>query len=116
MARSWSILEVGNQRVEAKNGVGKCMTEMWIEAIGIVAGILGIIAWFPQIHEVWIKKHHEGISLSTFSVVSVALVLWLIYGFLIHSLAVIFANIFTLIVILAVLIGVWRLRRLQNES
>ena len=27
------------------------MAAMWIEAIGLVAGALGIVAWIPQIRE-----------------------------------------------------------------
>ncbi len=92
------------------------MVEPWIEAIGLLAGLLGIVAWVPQIREVWVHQRHEGISLSTFSVVTVALVLWLIYGVLIRSMAMIVANVFTLVVILAVLIGVRRLRRLESDA
>jgi MtN3 and saliva related transmembrane protein len=86
------------------------MAEPWIEAIGLVAGALGIVAWVPQIRDVWVYEQHEGISLTTFSIVTVALTLWLIYGVLVDSLAMIVANVFTLVVILAVLIGVRRLR------
>ena len=86
------------------------MAAMWIEAIGLVAGALGIVAWIPQIRDVWVHERHEGISLATFSVVTLALALWLIYGILVESLAMIVANVFTLVVILAVLIGVRRLR------
>ncbi|MBL6733671.1 MAG: hypothetical protein ISP84_03905 [Candidatus Poseidonia sp.] len=92
------------------------MVEPWIEAIGLLAGLLGIVAWVPQIREVWVHQRHEGISLSTFSVVTVALVLWLIYGLLIKSLAMILANVFTLVVILTVLIGVRRLRHLEGDG
>ena len=86
------------------------MAELWIEAIGLLAGALGIVAWIPQIRDVWVHEQHEGISLTTFSVVTVALTLWLIYGVLVDSVAMMVANVFTLIVILAVLIGVRRLR------
>ena len=86
------------------------MAAMWIEAIGLLAGALGIVAWIPQIRDVWVHEQHEGISLTTFSVVTLALALWLIYGILVESLAMIVANVFTLVVILAVLIGVRRLR------
>ena len=86
------------------------MAAMWIEAIGLLAGALGIVAWIPQIRDVWVHERHEGISLTTFSVVTLALALWLIYGILVESLAMIVANVFTLVVILAVLIGVRRLR------
>ena len=92
------------------------MAEMWIEAIGLVAGALGIVAWIPQIRDVWIHEQHEGISLTTFSVVTVALALWLLYGILVESLAMIVANMFTLVVILAVLIGVRRLRKREAEA
>ena len=81
------------------------MAELWIEAIGLLAGGLGIVAWIPQIRDVWVRERHEGISLTTFSIVTVALSLWLIYGVLVESLAMIVANVFTLTVILAVLIG-----------
>ena len=92
------------------------MAAMWIEAIGLVAGALGIVAWIPQIREVWVEERHEGISLTTFTVVTVALFLCLNYGFLIRSVAMAVANIFTLAVILAVLIGVRRLRLREQTS
>lgn len=92
------------------------MAEMWIEAIGLLAGILGIIAWIPQIREVWINKRHEGISLATFSVVTIALGLWLLYGVLIESVSMIVANIMTLSVIFAVILGVVRLRKAESNQ
>ena len=92
------------------------MAAMWIEAIGLVAGALGIVAWIPQIRDVWVHERHEGISLTTFSIVTVALALWLFYGLLVDSLAMIVANVFTLAVILAVLIGVRRLRKREAET
>jgi len=87
------------------------MAEVWIEAIGLLAGGLGIVAWVPQIRDVWVHERHEGISLTTFTVVTIALSLWLLYGVLIESVAMIVANVFTLVVILAVLFGVKRLRK-----
>ena len=87
------------------------MAIWWVEAIGLVAGGLGIVAWVPQIREVWVHRRHEGISLPTFGLVSVALLLWLVYGLIVESPAMIIANVATLAVILAVVIGVMRLRR-----
>ncbi|MBA4694998.1 MAG: hypothetical protein H2066_04010 [Candidatus Poseidoniales archaeon] len=92
------------------------MAELWIEAIGLFAGVLGIVAWIPQIREVWVNKRHDGISLATFSVVMVALGLWLVYGVLVDSVAMIVANIMTLAVILAVIIGVVRLRKSESTN
>ena len=92
------------------------MAEMWIEAIGLFAGFLGIIAWVPQIREVWVNKRHEGISLPTFSVVTIALGLWLLYGILVDSISMIIANVMTLTVIFAVILGVVRLRRAEVQN
>ena len=89
------------------------MAELWIESIGLLAGILGIVAWIPQIREVWVNKRHDGISIATFSVVTIALGLWLVYGILIESISMIVANIMTLTAIFAILFGVVRIR--NNE-
>ena len=84
---------------------------LWIESIGIIAGILGIVAWVPQIYRIWIEKKADGISVPTFIVIVFALVLWLIYGFLVDSIALIISNIMTLIVIIAVLIGAFKVQK-----
>ena len=86
------------------------LMSMLIEAIGITAGVIGILAWGPQIKEVWVNKKHEGISLPTFCIVSFSLTLWLIYGIAIDSLAMIIANILTLTVIGIIILGVIRIR------
>ena len=87
------------------------MASWLIEGIGIAAGIIGVIAWGPQIVEVWKHKRHDGISLPTFSIVAFSLSLWLIYGIAIKSTAMIFANILTLSVIAIIIIGVVRIRK-----
>lgn len=92
------------------------MAEPWIEAIGLVAGFIGIIAWVPQIIEVWVHKQHEGLSLTSFGAVSFALGLWLVYGILVESIAMIVANIMTLTVIAAIIIGAWRARKAVDAT
>lgn len=92
------------------------MAAVWIEAIGLLAGVIGIFAWIPQIIQVWVHKRHDGISLTTFAVVSFALTLWLIYGVLVDSFAMIAANIMTLSVIGAVILGVLRVRRSEEQT
>ena len=87
------------------------MTSPVIEGIGIAAGIIGVVAWGPQIVEVWKHKRHDGISIPTFSIVAFSLSLWLIYGIAIKSTAMIFANILTLSVIALIIIGVVRIRK-----
>ena len=58
-----------------------------------MAGLLGVIAWLPQLHRVMIQRLHEGISMPTLLTICLALVLWIIYGFLIDSMAIIGSNI-----------------------
>jgi len=87
------------------------MIPIWVEAIGVLAGFLGVIAWIPQLQRVWSEGKHEGISVPTFALISVALILWLVYGIIIKSIAMIMANIAALICILAIIIGVQRLRK-----
>jgi len=87
------------------------MASPLVEGIGIAAGIIGVVAWGPQIVEVWKHKRHDGISIPTFSIVAFSLSLWLIYGIAIKSTAMIFANILTLSVIALIIIGVVRIRK-----
>ena len=51
----------------------------FIEGIGLIAGLLGVIAWIPQLQKVWIQKLHEGISIPTILIICIALVLWTVY-------------------------------------
>tara|TARA_A100001011_G_scaffold308859_2_gene324690 strand:- start:34215 stop:34487 length:273 start_codon:yes stop_codon:yes gene_type:complete len=81
-----------------------------VEAIGLLAGFLGILAWIPQIYKIWVQKRADGISLPTFSIITAALILWLVYGIKVNSLSLIISNIFTLIMILLVLIGAWKIQ------
>ena len=56
------------------------MDSVWVEGIGLLAGFIGIIAWGPQIVEVWVHKRHDGLSMTSFAVVSLALMLWLMHS------------------------------------
>lgn len=82
-----------------------------IEAIGLSAGIIGIIAWGPQIRQVWVHKRHDGISIPTFGIVALSLFMWLLYGLAIGSIAMVISNILTLSVMLIIIIGVLRCRK-----
>lgn len=85
-----------------------------IEAIGLSAGIIGIIAWGPQIRQVWVHKRHDGISIPTFGIVALSLFMWLLYGLAIGSMAMVISNILTLSVMLIIIIGVLRCRKKET--
>ena len=87
----------------------------YVEAIGLLAGFLGLVAWVPQIQRIWIQKRADGISLPTFSIIAAAIALWLIYGILIDSLSLIISNGLVLVLILIVLIGAWKVQK-ENKN
>ena len=87
------------------------MTNILVELIGIIAGALGGIAWIPQLKEVWKEKKHEGISLPTLYLICTALLLWLTYGLIIDSIAIIISNLAALSCILILIYGVINLRK-----
>jgi MtN3 and saliva related transmembrane protein len=90
------------------------MDESMINAIGMVAGVLGVVAWWPQLKRVWSEKRHDGISVKTFLVVCLSISLWLTYGILVESLPIIAANIVTLLVLLSLVLGVVKLRKQEK--
>jgi MtN3 and saliva related transmembrane protein len=87
------------------------MSDILVELLGIIAGTLGVIAWVPQLNEVWKQKKHEGISLPTLYLICTALLLWLVYGFIIGSIAIILSNLAALYCILIIIFGVNKLRK-----
>ena len=82
----------------------------WIEGIGLLAGFIGTFGWYPQVRRVWIDNKAEGISVPTFVVICISLTLWLIYGVLKNSIAIIVANIFAIIMISSIAIGAYRIQ------
>ena len=84
-----------------------------IEAVGLSAGIIGIIAWGPQIRQVWVHNRHDGISIPTLGIVALSLFMWLLYGLAIGSMAMVISNILTLSVMLIIIIGVLRCRKVE---
>ena len=86
-----------------------------IEGIGLLAGLLGVIAWVPQLHKVLFENLHEGISMPTILTISFTLVLWLIYGFLVDSFALIIANIAAGTCVLSVAFRVFHLRKREGK-
>ena len=82
-----------------------------IELIGFLAGILGVLAWFPQVRTVWFEKRHDGVSLPTLFLIVFTLSLWVTYGFLIGATPIIYSNLAAILTIVSVIIGVIKLRR-----
>ena len=82
----------------------------WIEGIGLLAGFLGVSGWYPQVRRVWIDKKADGVSVPTFTIIAVSLALWLTYGILKNSIAIVAANVFALIMITLIAFGAWKIQ------
>ena len=64
----------------------------FIEILGFVAAILTTAAFLPQVYKTWRTKDVSGLSLTMFLMFFAGIALWLIYGLLIKSPSMIFAN------------------------
>jgi len=64
----------------------------WTEVTGLVASVLSSLTFMPQVYLVWKTKSVKDLSLAMMVIVFFSTVLWLIYGFSISSLPVVFCN------------------------
>ncbi|WP_111706795.1 SemiSWEET family sugar transporter [Lutibacter citreus] len=78
------------------------------EIIGLIAAALTTSAYVPQAYKTWKTKSAGNISLTMYLVMLSGVILWLIYGIHLNSLAMILANIVT--IILTVLIIIFKLK------
>jgi MtN3 and saliva related transmembrane protein len=66
------------------------------DVIGGVAAVLTTIAFLPQVIKSWRSGSTRDVSLGMFFILNTGIVLWLIYGLLLGSLPLIFANTVTI--------------------
>lgn len=62
------------------------------DILGLIAAGLGAIATAPQVIKVCRTKNTRDLSLGTFSMVTSTLLLWFIYGLMIHSYPIMIGN------------------------
>ncbi|KPL54482.1 SemiSWEET transporter [Prosthecomicrobium hirschii] len=72
------------------------MNPVLIEVIGIIAALCTTLCWLPQTIRVIRLRDTSSLSLATFSIFVIGIVLWLAYGIMIMSWPLILANVFTL--------------------
>lgn len=63
------------------------------ELLGLVAGTLSCITFVPQIFKTWRSKSVKDISVTSFTIVVVSTLIWLVYGFLKNLPSVILTNV-----------------------
>lgn len=67
------------------------------ELFGYLAATLTTVSFIPQVIQIWRSKHTKDISLGMYSIFTVGIGVWLVYGILLGSLPIIIANCVTLI-------------------
>jgi len=63
-----------------------------MKVIGIIAAILTTSAFLPQVVKTIKTKKTEDLSLPTFLMIQFGTILWLIYGYSINDMPLVFAN------------------------
>ena len=74
------------------------------DLVGYSSAFLTTLAFVPQAHHSWKSRDLSGVSLPMYSLFSLGVLGWLIYGLLISSWPIIAANGITLILACAVLL------------
>lgn len=64
--------------------------------LGLLAGTLTTISFVPQVIKTWRSGSADDLSLGMFSIFTVGITLWLIYGLWIGALPLIVSNVITL--------------------
>ena len=72
--------------------------------IGFIAAILTTVAFVPQVLKIWRTRSAKDISLGMYSLFTLGIAAWLVYGVLIDSWPVILANLVTLMLAGSVLV------------
>ncbi|MBZ4200550.1 MAG: SemiSWEET transporter [Methylotenera sp.] len=73
------------------------------ELTGYLAAFLTSLAFVPQAHHSWKTRDLSGVSLPMYSLFSLGVLAWLIYGIMINSWPIIAANSLTLVLACIVL-------------
>ena len=68
------------------------MSDLEIEIIGLIAATFTTMAFVPQVLKIWKKRDATGVSVSMYVIMFIGICIWLVFGILIDSIAVITAN------------------------
>ena len=80
------------------------MSGVWIDAIGSIAAVLTTASFVPQAWHSFKTRDVSGISLGMYSVFTLGVALWLLYGVLLQSWPLMIANSITLALAAAILV------------
>ena len=69
------------------------MSDLEIEIIGLIAATFTTVAFIPQVLKICKKRDATGVSVSMYVIMFIGICIWLVYGTLIESIAVMTANV-----------------------
>ena len=75
-----------------------------VTIIGFIAATGTTISFIPQVLHILKTRDTKGISLSMYSIFTIGVFCWLLYGCFLNSLPIIIANAVTLVLALTILI------------
>ena len=75
-----------------------------MDAIGYLAATLTTAAFIPQAWLTWKTKRADGVSLGMYSIFTLGVALWLVYGLVIGAWPIVIANAITLVLALFILV------------
>jgi MtN3 and saliva related transmembrane protein len=75
-----------------------------MDAIGYLAATLTTAAFIPQAWLTWKTKRADGVSLGMYSIFTLGVALWLVYGLVIGAWPIVIANAITLALALFILV------------
>ncbi|MCB0459966.1 MAG: SemiSWEET transporter [Flavobacteriaceae bacterium] len=82
-----------------------------VEIIGVAAAIFTTAAFVPQVYKTYKTKSVNELSLGMYLVFLTGLILWLTYGILINSFAIILANTITTILVMVLIYFILRYKK-----
>ena len=83
--------------------VSAIVNARWADIVGSLAAILTTVSFFPQAWHSFKTKDVSGVSLGMYSVFTVGVALWLVYGLLLQAWPIVVANVITLGLAMAIL-------------
>ena len=75
----------------------------WVDIVGSLAAVLTTVSFLPQAWHSFKTKDVSGVSLGMYSVFTVGVALWLVYGLLLRAWPIVVANVITLGLAVAIL-------------
>ena len=80
---------------------------IYAEIIASIAGTLSTMAYIPQAYKVFITNQTDDLDFSSFLLLCVIYILWILWGILLNSYSIIIFSITTLIIIIYISLKIY---------